>query len=66
MAKNNVFFSERAQKNWERRGSPYCEHPRFSKDGNDWGTDEVDYYCDTCGAIRVGRDGEPPPPSGVV
>lgn len=64
MGGDSTFASTKARLAWERIGSPYCEHPSFSRDANGYGVDEVDYFCLMCGAIKVGRNGEVPEPRG--
>lgn len=64
MSPDSTFASTKARLQWEKDGSPYCEHPSFSRDANGYGVDEIDYFCLRCGAIKVGRNGEMPPASG--
>lgn len=65
MDKTPVFASSNARRAWEQSGSPYCEHPSFLRDGNGYGSDEIDWHCTTCGALKVGRDGPTPPSAGT-
>lgn len=62
MSPDSIFASTKARLAWESIGGPYCDHPSFSRDANGYGVDEVDYFCLTCGAIKVGRNGDMPEP----
>lgn len=64
MTRDSEFYSGKTQRAWRSAGEKLCAHPSFSKDGNGWGPDEVDYYCTTCGEIKVGRNGKVPLPRG--
>lgn len=63
------FDSDVTRERWLASGSPYCEHPVFVADRDTgWSgsrQDDYDRFCTTCGALRLGREGPLPEPSGA-